>query len=338
MKSEYQIGIKTFLKDRKENISEFGYTAIEVSCSNWTSPFWILYDKNVWEKKSSELIVSDYMGFKITNQNSDLRAVFNNEWDQESSRIFALYTCSKIFETFDWFDIGANYGLYSLPFINSKKAVKSIIVEPNPFLTTCLHETFSDTKAEIIEAAVCTTKESNTHFHIKPFISGASSIREVKKTHPLLSLCLKVKAINYRELISVNKISSCAVVKLDIEGYEINLLQDSFLEYLSETYDRFVLFIELIPSQLSAKELEVYTDILSQFYCLPLTNSNYKPNNKDIFSKESFFRSTKKVSEFYQIDCKKGIDWFINDPKFSYGDIIVFSNPEDSYSAIELFE
>lgn len=184
-------------------LSAFSFNLELVPYRNWTSNIFIIYKKKI----NYELEKKKYFNFDVFFQKSDLRAVFPNYWDEESTRIASLFSLNKLFHEFDFFDIGANYGIYSLPFIKSKKIGRHLIVEANPFLVTCLEKTFEKTRANIISNAVTAFNvKKKLLFNIQPFGSGSSSLENSKKIRsPLSTLQLSVNSIGYYDMFQKYK-------------------------------------------------------------------------------------------------------------------------------------
>lgn len=308
--------------------SAFGFNFKLVPYSDWSSTIYLLYKKNT-SKNYNSLKQNNYFKFNVFSQESDLRADFKNLWDEEATRILTLFSLNKLFDKFDFFDLGANYGLYSLPFLKTNKVRSHIIVEPNPFLITCLEQTFSGSKAKIISKAITASNDQrNLLFNIQPFFSGGSTLKFIPKYSnvPLSTLQIRVDAMSYPEMFNNYKVANKAIIKIDIEGSEVDLLKDGFLDHLNKIYEDFILMIEYIPEYYSKDEIKIFTSCFSNYYCLPLTNLNYirasKYQNFDI----DFFSNTNSINKFYKINCGKGIDWFANEKNFLYSDLIFFSS------------
>ena len=302
----------------------FGYQIYLAPYSGWSSPVYLIYSKNN-EFMGQGLRKFSYFGKSVWCQSQDLRAYVRSIWDEESSRIKALFDCSNLFAQFDFFDIGANYGLYSLPFASNPRVGSCVLVEANPFLVTCLEKTFLDTRARVINKALWKSDDVNLLFNIRPFASGASSLNLTHATAPLQSLGLKLSSIGIKTLFGNHHQSRSAIVKLDIEGGEIDLLQENLLfASLSALYDDYVVMMEYIPKQYNVSQLAFLRKALSASYCCPLANFNF------IESKTSkpFEFSHGSISDFYDLNCQIGVEWFDSDPSFEYADILIFSSGE----------
>lgn len=314
----------------------FGFNFKLVPYSDWTSKIFLIYKKKL-HKKNFGLKQNCYFGFKVFSQGSDLRGVFKNCWDGESTRIAALFSLNKIFDKFDFFDLGANYGLYSLPFTNLEKISNHLIVEPNPFLTTCLERTFIHSKAQVISNAI-TVPDQNKKllFNVKPFASGASSLIDSNRNiSPLSILQINVESMSYKYMFDRYKSSKNAIIKIDIEGAEIDLLKDGFLKYLNKIYTNFIIMIEYIPSFYSNEQSDLFKKELSNYFCVPLTNLNFR-DEIDKNYETNFFLNQNSIAHFYKTKYDKGIEWFANDKHFLYSDIIVFSNKKLAIEAMNI--
>jgi len=321
----------------RRSFSAFGFNFDLVPYSDWTSSIYLLYKKNVL-KKYNGLKQNNYFKFNVFSQESDLRAVFENLWDEDATRILTLFSLNKLFDKFDFFDLGANYGLYSLPFSKIDKVSTHLIVEPNPFLTTCLEQTFLGSKAQIISNAITVpSQQKNLLFNIQPFFSGGSTLKILPQYRPPLNtLQISVNSMSYPQMFDKYKVARNAIIKIDIEGSEIDLLKDGFLDYLTKIYEDFIIMIEYIPEFYSKDDINIFTSRLSNYYCIPLTNLNYRSESKYEGYEIDFFLNKNSINRFYKTNYEKGIDWFVNDKRFLYSDIIVFSSEKLAKEAISL--
>lgn len=310
----------------KNFFSLLGLNFYQVPYSNYSSIIYLIYKKNS-KKKYKGIRRNRYFNFDVFSQESDLRAVFKNCWDEEATRIAVLVLLTKLLNRFDFYDIGANYGLYSLPFLKIDNVCRHLIVEPNPFLVTCLEKTFLGSKAKIISNALTNDiKEKKLLFNLKPFASGASTLEDfIINPAPLSTLKMNVNTISHSKMFDKYKVANKCIIKIDIEGSESYLLKDGFLETLSKIYQDFIIIIEFIPRLLNKNQVNIFINKLSKYYCVPLTNLNYRNETKYKYAK-NFFLNKNSISRFYQTNYGKGILWFINDKKFLYSDIIIFSS------------
>ena len=67
-------------------------------------------------------------------------------------------------------------------------------------------------------------------FNIKPFASGASSLETPLKHPPLSTLQVGVEGLSYSRMFEKYKVAKQAIIKIDIEGSELSLLKDGFLD------------------------------------------------------------------------------------------------------------
>jgi len=337
---KFNVKMKFFFKKVILNIltklfSFFGFLLEEVSYSSWSSKIFILYKKKL--KKPYGLIKNNYFNFEIYSQESDLRAVFNNNWDEESTRIFSLLSCSYLFEEFDYYDIGANYGLYSLPFLKLDNVQNHVIIEPNPFLTTCLEKTFSSSKVKLIEKAIYTDNQKKL-FSVYPFASGGSNLENFNsKSSPLSNLKINVDCLSYAEVFTTNQNSKSAIIKIDIEGAEADLLKNGLLDYLSKLYKDFILMIEFVPKFLSKDQTDQFKNSLSNYYCIPLSNLNFIPSSLNDNLETNFFLNKNSLKKYYKINFNLGIEWCLKEQNLKYADIFIFSSEKLAKKAADLF-
>jgi FkbM family methyltransferase len=309
-----------------------------VPYSNWSSSIFLIYKKQ--NKKSFRLQKQNYFNFNIFSQESDLRAIFPNYWDEESTRIASLFSLSKLYDEFDFFDIGANYGLYSLPFLKSKKIGCHLIVEPNPFLITCLEKTFEKSKVKIISNALTAcNKKKKLLFNIKPFGSGSSSLEtstKIKSPPPLSNLQLNVNNIGYRDMFRKYKTKKNVIIKIDIEGTEVNLLKNGLLDYLNRTYQNFIIMIEYVPKLYNRAQNNLFKKKLLNYHCITLTNTNFKSEVKYNNYKRDFLLKENSINRFYKSSCHKGIEHLVFEKNFLYSDILIFSSKKLAKQALSL--
>ena len=168
---------------------------------------------------------SKFFDYEIFHQSNDMRAIFPNEWQVDSVSIAILSKASKIFDEKDFYDFGANYGMFSLPYLNDKTIKSHIIVEANPFLITCLKKTFNKNQ-KIVNKALVGEKEyksEKVNINIIPCGSGASSIdKEITSINPFLNYALDIDSTTPSILFKKYSKSKKALLKIDIEQQELN--------------------------------------------------------------------------------------------------------------------
>lgn len=314
--------------------SAFGFNL--VLYSNWSN-IYLIFKKNK-DKKYFGIKKNTYFKYNVFSQESDLRAIFNNCWDEESTRIAVLVSLNKLFNKFDFFDLGANYGLYSLPFFNLDKVTSHLILEANPLLATCLKKTFSNSKVKIITNAITVTgQKKKLLFNINPFESGSSSLENpLIESYPLYKVQMDVDGISYSDMFNKYKMEKNVIIKIDIEGTEINLLKDGLLDYLKNTYQNFIIMLEYIPKFYSKEQNDFIKKQFSNYYCIPLTNYNYRNDPKNKNYKKDFFLNDNVINRFYKTRYGNGIEWFANEKQLVYSDLIVFSSQKLAIEAINL--
>ena len=321
----------------RKSFSILGLNFEKVDYSDWTSSIYLLYRGSKYNSKNTSIKKVNYFKFNVFYQPSDLRAVFKNYWDDESTRIAALFSLNRLLYKYDFYDLGANYGLYSLPFSKSSKVDSLVVVEANPFLIPCLKKTFLTSKAKVISCAITDSNlKDELLFNIKPFASGASSLETPLKHPPLSTLQVGVEGLSYSRMFEKYKVAKQAIIKIDIEGSELSLLKDGFLDCLKRTYDDFIIMIEYIPKFYSKGEIDTFASYFSEFYTLPLTNLNFRNLSEFKDNEKDFLLNENSINRFYKTSYGKGIDWFANDKKLLYSDIIVFSSEKLAKEASKL--
>ena len=140
--------------------------------------------------RANNPIISDHQLIKTNNffeflyfyQIKDFRGFESSKWNEETTRIFAMHKVTKFLKNFDYFDIGANYGLYSLPLLSSGTGAR-VLIEPNPFVFKCLEKTYQQSEFEILNKAI-TSGEEKISLQLMPHCSGGSS--SIFKSHRTL--------------------------------------------------------------------------------------------------------------------------------------------------------
>jgi FkbM family methyltransferase len=167
-------------------------------------------------------------------------------------------------------DIGTNMGETLLNFARLNPAGKNYGFEPVPFLYQKANHNISlnDFKNIFLNNIALSDQPGKLYFEI-PKNRNYGSISMAKEAS---SNAQEVQAITLDEFVAVNKIEKIDLIKIDVEGFEVNVLKGA-----SNTIHqhRPILYIEVVDSYLtskgsSAKEL---LDMIRQH--------NYKIQNAD---------------------------------------------------------
>jgi len=141
---------------------------------------------------------------------------FNYYENNESKIIYKL-----IDENFTIFDIGANFGWYSINFSNINKGIRTYAFEPIPNTYKKLVENIKLNDLKNIETFNFGLYNKNTDltFYYYPQESGNASSVNLKPEKN--SQEFKCKVIILDDFIKKNKINSLDFIKCDVEGAEI---------------------------------------------------------------------------------------------------------------------
>ncbi len=151
-------------------------------------------------------------------------------------------------------DCGANYGEFLSLLARSRSISKWISVEPNPFVNSCLEKTLADlskdskfgqTKFQLHKSAIVPADGvKDIQLHFSPYYSGGGSI--VKSFSTGNTQSVPVSTVSISSIIrSVAKDfgHALAVIKIDVEGFEFDLLP-TFLDQLQEHQMGYLILFE----------------------------------------------------------------------------------------------
>ena len=261
-------------------------------------------------------------------QTGDFRSQIDENNYEEVSRILFLKNIQNQLGPLDFFDIGANYGLYSV-LLNDQ--VSLTIVEPNPFIVHCLNQTFFNRKKCNIEESALTSVDEDKEcvIDIMPRHSGASSLKgEVLQRHKFLheKFALTVNAISLPNLVKkYTTQNQIAIFKIDVEGIEFDIFSSKkAIESISSNYKNFIIFMELIPSMINQSELDILNSTFGDFFSIVLSNKNLRSDLKhslNDFNLSNYYKNISPIKFTSILDMVK-----MNE--FDYADITIFSDKE----------
>ena len=283
-----------------------------------------------------------YFGHDVFYQKNDLRAYFTNELDEEATRIYFIYLLLKLAETegpLIFFDLGANYGTYSLA--AAELDVPSVLLEPNPFLCACLTQTFPQDYINVMNVALVGSyatadEEGEVPINIMPTLSGGSSARSelaVADATGYECFSLNVGAVSFDNLLNRAQIKqTVAVLKLDIEGLELSLFNDGLLSLLKERFSKFILFVEYVPDVYRASETSELRSYLTQLPSIILSDRSYKMGHRlggtQIRSFGDIEAGGISAGQFYDLKVRIGEDADTELQKCKYADVVLFSDEQ----------
>lgn len=309
----------------------FGYKLVIGSYSGKNTLILVFYKKlflkRIQPVNNSLIGKAKFFEFDIFHQIYDRRAIFYNKWDLESTLVAALAQSSELFSDKDIFDLGSNYGIFSLPYVNDKSINSHILVEANPFLTTCLKKTFNDNQVILNNAITGKINPLNefVNLNIIPGGSGSSSMDpNIKDKNPFFSYALDVKAITPSLLFQTYKKSNNAVIKMDIEKQELNLLRNGFLETLKKSYDNYVVLIEFLISENQSFINEEFIQYFANYPIILFGEHNWKKNPQRINKNDFLDGRNLNLKKFYDFNLTTGIQ--INLKNIHSLEILLFSD------------
>lgn len=327
--------IKSLLSNLLDLINKifqlFGYKLVIGSYSGKNTLVLVFYKKlflkRIQPVNKSLIGKAKFFEFNVFHQIYDRRAIFYNKWDLESTLVAALAKSSELFSDKDIFDLGSNYGIFSLPYIKNKSINSHILVEANPFLTTCLNKTFNDNQV-ILNNAITGKINPLNHFvniNIIPGGSGSSSMDpKINDNNPFFSYALDVKAITPSLLFQTYKKSNNAIIKMDIEKQELNLLRNGFLETLKKSYDNYIVLIEFLISDNDKLINEEFVNYFENYPIILFGEHNWKKNPQRINKNDFLDGRNLNLKNFYDLNLTTGIQ--INLKNISFVDILLFSD------------
>ena len=191
-------------------------------------------------------------------------------WESKSREIFSTLSLSSN----TVFDIGSYTGLYALVATKSNKKLKVFAFEPNPNLFSALNRNLTLNRVRNVKSEqMALDKEPGKaylylnheiHTSIGSLIQSSSSGKKILINKTTLDL--------YCESNSINSID---LIKIDVEGYETNVLQGALSIIMKSSPI-------ILMESLSQRTLETQYDILSKLgYLNPMqvNGDGYDLNN-----------------------------------------------------------
>ena len=207
-----------------------------------------------------------------------LRSYYNYYFGEKEIKV--LFKLIKTLnEDFYFFDIGANYGIYTFMFGKNSKNI--FVFEP---ISECIEYIQKGYKSKNIEYhnKIVSNKDGIGEIHIPIILNekifGKSSVNKLFSKYEKR----KVSSISIDSFTKINNLDSSvlSIIKIDAEGHELDIIKGA-IEFLKK--GRFLLLIE-IEERHNQKFKEVF-DILSSlnFKIYIEENGNFKfLNSKNI--------------------------------------------------------
>jgi FkbM family methyltransferase len=151
-------------------------------------------------------------------------------------------------------DCGANYGEFLSLLARTNSIEKWIAVEPNPFVNSCLEKTlaslagnlqFGQVRFQLHKSAIVPNAGAqDIQLHFNPYYSGGGSIVKSFSTGNTQSVPVSTVSIpQIIESIPKETQAHLAVIKIDVEGFEFELLP-TFLDELQKYKLGYVILFE----------------------------------------------------------------------------------------------
>lgn len=191
-----------------------------------------------------------------------------------------INTIKKIFDVFSpkfYLDIGANYGEFSVPFLD--RDIQMCLFEPHPDVFRCLKRTiysYHTNNVELVNKAAW-INNSVLDFHMPDSSGGSSLMHRHDKIH---KKTIQVDSVDIFSYIPRESF----VVKMDVEGAESYILQ-RIIESAKSEY--FIMF-EYNRKYVSQEDKYRFNSILKNkqvFYQKPGKRYAWKDMNFSLFSK-----------------------------------------------------
>lgn len=169
----------------------------------------------------------------------------------------ALHQLSSEVEEPVVLEIGANIGYYTLVALDEAPNATVFAVEPVPSTAELLRKNlrvngYSD-RVDVTEGAISTTDGRS-----RLYLSDKSNHASINTKGDVTRRSLQVKTWTIQSLLEEKGLDASTVtaVRMDLEGYESDLMFDGFGEFLDEVTPPFVLNIELHPRYIDTDELD----------------------------------------------------------------------------------
>jgi FkbM family methyltransferase len=263
---------------------------------------------------------------RIFIQVPDVRAGWVAERSVEAeSRVLFLTSILKCLRTDNYFDIGANYGEFSILALDF---LRPVLVECNPLLLPCLEKTFEKKNALIVNNAVGINTDEDCFLKVNPLYSGKSTL--IDSMGDPEEYIIRVKSISLSSLLDNYAVTSNnpLVIKIDIEGMEPYVLTDEFEKYLNANFPDWIIFVEFVAKHHNNTSIKQLCSAFGKYESLELSSRTFKfGSTMDLYSNEILDNFT--VSDVYTDLCLNTFEnlcYGLHKSK-GYGDLIVFSNP-----------
>jgi FkbM family methyltransferase len=178
-------------------------------------------------------------------------------------------------DTTGWFvDLGANLGAYTLLAL-SLGFDKCLVVEPNRNLANSLRSAFRDfSGVRVVEVAVTNSLSTTVGFSNLDFLGVENRVISDSETPSLVS----VSNARLIDLIQENGIDKISLLKMDIEGAEVELLLHEEAHVLQRVDQLTVEFHDFWYPELKSRTEQAKTRLVQAGFEM----IRFTPNNKDV--------------------------------------------------------
>ncbi len=177
-------------------------------------------------------------------------------------------------------DIGANQGIYTLIASKNRNIKKIYSFEPVPENFKSLNKNIklnSFNRITTIKAAI-SSQNKNRYISFNKFHTGTSSL-DLKKNNT--NKLIKIKTINFRYLNKLIKLDYNLIIKIDVEGHELIVLEQIVKSNLIIKVD--YIFIEI---NFKRNNLMKIKRILKKFKFVEIYKSKIINNHSDFLFKK----------------------------------------------------
>jgi FkbM family methyltransferase len=153
----------------------------------------------------------------------------------------AEYIMKQLFENVSdkkitFIDIGANCGLFSL--YCSPICEKIFCIEPTAVLCRTIKEFSKDIPQITVSNSAISTQDGTINFYFFPEVTGQSTIHN-RMPAGNSKINLKVQSSTLPNFLKKNNLDYVDIVKMDIEGEEVNIFTDQLIEELKDKVGRY---------------------------------------------------------------------------------------------------
>jgi FkbM family methyltransferase len=170
-----------------------------------------------------------------------------------------------------FWDVGANFGLHSITAKYLKPQSKVICIEPSPVMIARLHANarLNNVSVDVVDAAL-TDSRGFRYLHIAEDNAGMTTLKPLATaSYPNKVLCWSDTGDN---LVESRVVPAPTVIKLDVEGSEVNVLR-GLKKVLGDSSVRAIV-VEADPNLLIESDSEIYSILTAAGFHLKMLTRN----------------------------------------------------------------